>query len=49
MYRLYDTHLLNVNCIKYKYKFVAIDKDLVICGVLNNDEILNKTNDEEPP
>jgi hypothetical protein len=49
MYRLYDTRLLNVNCIKYKHKFVVIDKDLATCGVLNNDEILNKTGDEEPP
>jgi hypothetical protein len=41
--------LLNVIRIKYKYKFVAIDKDLAICGVLNDDKILNKTDDEELP
>jgi hypothetical protein len=49
MYRLYDTRPLNVNCIKYKYKFIAFDKDLAVCGALNDDEILNKTDDEEPP
>jgi hypothetical protein len=49
IYRLYDTRLLNVNFIKYKHKFVAIHKDLATCKVFNNDEILNKTGDEEPP
>jgi hypothetical protein len=49
IYRLYDTCILNVNCIKYKLKFVAIDKYLIICGVLNDDEILNKADDEDPP